>query len=202
VIGFDGRPYDFYVRQLWDGKGAFDMETMDESAWAPYAHLCAWTLAKAHAHTGDRIAIAGPDILLRDPFVLGLVPRVRVPSAVAELMAGIAPGSRRAQRARAHRKQHRCRGPVGCELRLRVSSWLRFMRVTVRGATALLIEPRYASSTSRAARVASRAASSAVTNPFAVFDHPLCARRVREPRAVARDSVVVLLPLVAEASAI
>ncbi len=59
VVGFDGRPYDFYVRQLWDGKGAFDMEAMDESTWAPYAHLCAWTLAKAHARTGDRIAIAG-----------------------------------------------------------------------------------------------------------------------------------------------
>ncbi len=59
VIGFDGKPHDFYVRQLWDGKGAFDMETMDQSAWAPYAHLCAWTLAKAHARTGDRIAIAG-----------------------------------------------------------------------------------------------------------------------------------------------
>ena len=59
VIGFDGRPYDFYVRQLWDGKGAFDVEQMHESAWAGYAHLCAWTLARAHARTGDRIAIAG-----------------------------------------------------------------------------------------------------------------------------------------------
>jgi uncharacterized protein (DUF2252 family) len=59
VVGFDGQPYDFYVRQLWDGKGAFDMDTMDVSAWAPYAHLCAWTLARAHARTGDRIAIAG-----------------------------------------------------------------------------------------------------------------------------------------------
>jgi len=59
LVGFDGRPHDFYVRQLWDGKGAFDMETMEASAWAPYAHLCAWTLARAHARTGDRIAIAG-----------------------------------------------------------------------------------------------------------------------------------------------
>ncbi len=58
VIGFDGRPYDFYVRQLWDGKGAFDVEVMDERAWPGYAKLCAWTLARAHARTGDRIAIA------------------------------------------------------------------------------------------------------------------------------------------------
>jgi uncharacterized protein (DUF2252 family) len=59
VVGFDGRPYDFYVRQLWDGKGAFDVELMDERAWPHYAQLCAWTLARAHARTGDRIAIAG-----------------------------------------------------------------------------------------------------------------------------------------------
>lgn len=59
VVGFDGRPYNFYVRQMWDGKGAFDVEAMHESGWAGYAHLCAWTLARAHARTGDRIAIAG-----------------------------------------------------------------------------------------------------------------------------------------------
>jgi len=58
VVGFDGQPYDFYVRQLWDGKGAFDVEVMDERAWPGYAKLCAWTLARAHARTGDRIAIA------------------------------------------------------------------------------------------------------------------------------------------------
>ncbi|HMK93135.1 MAG TPA: DUF2252 domain-containing protein [Thermoleophilia bacterium] len=58
VHAFDGRPYDFYVRQLWDGKGAFSVETMASSAWRDYAGLCAWTLARAHARTGDRIAIA------------------------------------------------------------------------------------------------------------------------------------------------
>ena len=31
VIGFDGKPYDFYVRQLWDGKGAFNVEAMTEA---------------------------------------------------------------------------------------------------------------------------------------------------------------------------
>ncbi len=58
VVGFDGRAYDFYMRQLWDGKGAFSMETMAESTWREYAGMCAWVLARAHARTGDRVAIA------------------------------------------------------------------------------------------------------------------------------------------------
>jgi len=58
VVGFDGRPYDFYVRQLWDGKGSFSVEAMAERAWPVYAHMCAWVLARAHARSGDRIAIA------------------------------------------------------------------------------------------------------------------------------------------------
>jgi uncharacterized protein (DUF2252 family) len=59
VVGFDGRRYDFYVRQLWDGKGSFTLEELDMRAWPRYAEMCAWTLARAHARTGDRIAIAG-----------------------------------------------------------------------------------------------------------------------------------------------
>jgi uncharacterized protein (DUF2252 family) len=59
VIGFDGGRYDFYVRQLWDGKGAFSVEAMAADSWPRYAEMCAWTLARAHARTGDRIAIAG-----------------------------------------------------------------------------------------------------------------------------------------------
>ena len=58
VLGFDGKPHDFYVRQLWDGKGSFSVELLDQSAWPDYAQLCAWTLARAHARTGDRIALA------------------------------------------------------------------------------------------------------------------------------------------------
>jgi len=58
VHGFDGLTYDFYVRQLWDGKGSFSVETMAPDAWRDYAGLCAWTLARAHARTGDRVAIA------------------------------------------------------------------------------------------------------------------------------------------------
>ena len=58
VTGFDGKPYDFYVRQLWDGKGAFNVGAMTEAAWHTYAQMCSWVLARAHARTGDRIAIA------------------------------------------------------------------------------------------------------------------------------------------------
>jgi len=58
VTGFDGRHYDFYVRQLWDGKGSFNIAAMAEGAWHVYAEMCAWVLARAHARSGDRIAIA------------------------------------------------------------------------------------------------------------------------------------------------
>jgi uncharacterized protein (DUF2252 family) len=58
IRGFDGRPYQFYVRQLWDGKASVDPAVMPLPAWEPYARLCGWTLARAHARSGDRIAIA------------------------------------------------------------------------------------------------------------------------------------------------
>ena len=58
VTGFDGQHYDYYVRQLWDGKGSFRVETMAADAWHGYAQMCAWVLARAHARSGDRIAIA------------------------------------------------------------------------------------------------------------------------------------------------
>jgi uncharacterized protein (DUF2252 family) len=54
----DGAPRDFYVRQLWDSKVSPDIEGMDASRLASYAQLCGWTLARAHARSGDRIAIA------------------------------------------------------------------------------------------------------------------------------------------------
>jgi NAD(P)H-dependent flavin oxidoreductase YrpB (nitropropane dioxygenase family) len=49
---------DFYVRQLWDGKGSAKIESMSPKTMAGYAGLCGWSLARAHARTGDRIAIA------------------------------------------------------------------------------------------------------------------------------------------------
>jgi uncharacterized protein (DUF2252 family) len=57
--GLDGETRDFYVRQLWDGKGSAQVELMEPDDLAIYAQMCGWTLARAHARTGDRIAIAG-----------------------------------------------------------------------------------------------------------------------------------------------
>jgi uncharacterized protein (DUF2252 family) len=56
--GLDGRSRDFYVRQLWDWKASPAIDTMPAENMVRYAWLCAWTLARAHARSGDRIAIA------------------------------------------------------------------------------------------------------------------------------------------------
>jgi uncharacterized protein (DUF2252 family) len=56
--GLDGKPRDFYVRQLWDWKTSADLETILPDALLIYAGICGWTLARAHARSGDRIAIA------------------------------------------------------------------------------------------------------------------------------------------------
>jgi uncharacterized protein (DUF2252 family) len=56
--GLDGVERHFYVRQLWDGKGSAEVETMSLAAMEGYAELCGWTLARAHARSGDRLAIA------------------------------------------------------------------------------------------------------------------------------------------------
>jgi uncharacterized protein (DUF2252 family) len=56
--GLDGGRHEFYVRQLWDGKGSANVEGMRPSDMAIYARLCGWTLARAHARSGDRLAIA------------------------------------------------------------------------------------------------------------------------------------------------
>jgi uncharacterized protein (DUF2252 family) len=54
----DGEPRDFYIRQLWDWKTSVDLETILPAALLAYAQVCGWTLARAHARSGDRIAIA------------------------------------------------------------------------------------------------------------------------------------------------
>jgi uncharacterized protein (DUF2252 family) len=58
VEGIDGKQRDFYVRQLWDGKGSAEIEAMTAPTMATYAGLCGWSLARAHARTGDPRAIA------------------------------------------------------------------------------------------------------------------------------------------------
>ena len=57
--GVDGVPRDFYVRQLWDSKASFDVTRMSPPTLGQYAEVCGWTLARAHARSGDRAAIAG-----------------------------------------------------------------------------------------------------------------------------------------------
>jgi uncharacterized protein (DUF2252 family) len=54
----DEQPRDFYGRQLKDWKGSAEVEQMLPSGMAAYGRLCGWTLARAHARSGDRIAIA------------------------------------------------------------------------------------------------------------------------------------------------
>ena len=49
---------DFYVRQLKDWKFSVPIELMIPSGMAVYAGLCGWTLARAHARSGDRVALA------------------------------------------------------------------------------------------------------------------------------------------------
>ena len=58
VKGQDGESRDFYMRQLWDGKGSALVDLMDPVAMTLYGHLCGHALAKAHARSGDAIAIA------------------------------------------------------------------------------------------------------------------------------------------------
>jgi uncharacterized protein (DUF2252 family) len=54
----DGMDRDFYVRQLRDWKFSVPIEQMIPSGMTVYARLCGWTLARAHARSGDRIALA------------------------------------------------------------------------------------------------------------------------------------------------
>jgi uncharacterized protein (DUF2252 family) len=54
----DGVKRDFYMRQLWDAKGSAIVEAMSPRTMTIYAGMCGWTLARAHARSGDAVAIA------------------------------------------------------------------------------------------------------------------------------------------------
>ena len=56
--GIDGVTRDFYIRQLWDGKGSANVETMAPRGLKVYAEMCGQALARAHARSGDPVAIA------------------------------------------------------------------------------------------------------------------------------------------------
>ena len=57
ATGLDGRERDFYVRQLWDWKRSAEVESLTPRGLEIYARMCGWTLARAHARSGDRVAI-------------------------------------------------------------------------------------------------------------------------------------------------
>ena len=54
IVTIDGETKDFYIRQLWDAKGSAEIELMDPAGLEAYGRICGWTLARAHARTGDR----------------------------------------------------------------------------------------------------------------------------------------------------
>jgi uncharacterized protein (DUF2252 family) len=54
----EGAGEDYYVRQLRDWKVSAVIEQMDPRGMGGYARLCGWTLARAHARSGDRVVIA------------------------------------------------------------------------------------------------------------------------------------------------
>jgi hypothetical protein len=56
--GLDGVSRDYYVRQLQDWKGSLDVENVIPPGISAYGATCASVLARAHARSGDRIAIA------------------------------------------------------------------------------------------------------------------------------------------------
>ena len=58
VETIDGETKDFYIRQLWDAKASAEIELMNAAELRAYGRACGWTLARAHARSGDRVAIA------------------------------------------------------------------------------------------------------------------------------------------------
>jgi len=58
TAGVDGLDHDYYYRQLWDWKASPDLDIMPPTTFRIFAQLCAWTLARAHARSGDAIAIS------------------------------------------------------------------------------------------------------------------------------------------------
>ena len=58
AVGEDGVERDYYIRQLWDAKSSARVELMPPHLFDLYGEICGWTLAKAHARSGDPIAIS------------------------------------------------------------------------------------------------------------------------------------------------
>ncbi|MET0999882.1 MAG: DUF2252 domain-containing protein [Marmoricola sp.] len=58
VTGLDGVARDFYFRQLWDWKVSAEVGRQSPANMGIYAQMCAWVLARAHARSSDRVAVA------------------------------------------------------------------------------------------------------------------------------------------------
>jgi len=58
LTAWDGEQRDFYVRQLWDGKASIEVAHLTHKGLLVYGESCGWTLARGHARSGDRIALA------------------------------------------------------------------------------------------------------------------------------------------------
>jgi uncharacterized protein (DUF2252 family) len=58
AVGEDGVERDYYIRQLWDAKSSARVELMPPHLFEIYGEICGWTLARAHARSGDAIAIS------------------------------------------------------------------------------------------------------------------------------------------------
>jgi uncharacterized protein (DUF2252 family) len=58
TTGVDGVERDFYVRQLWDSKGSALVDVLEPESMDVYAQVCGRTLARAHARSGDPVAIS------------------------------------------------------------------------------------------------------------------------------------------------
>jgi uncharacterized protein (DUF2252 family) len=58
ATGIDGIEREFYLRQLWDGKFSPAYETMTAEVMRVFGEMCGTTLARGHARSGDRVAIA------------------------------------------------------------------------------------------------------------------------------------------------
>ena len=58
ILEADGQDRDFYIRQLRDWKASAEVEALTPAAMSVYGRICGWTLSRAHARSGDRVAIA------------------------------------------------------------------------------------------------------------------------------------------------
>jgi hypothetical protein len=72
IEAIDGETKDFYIRQLWDAKGSAEIELMKPAGLSAYGAICGWTLARAHARSGDALTISSY-LGTKDPFDRAMV---------------------------------------------------------------------------------------------------------------------------------